>query len=333
MLKRITVVVLLMMTVPTQTFASTINKTYDRTTYVEIEYYVSNGVSEVTFRYQENPNEQAVFTDTVSVSGDTYNMFRADCYGTYSFGDGETWQGVTITDVGYPELEGCSTTTPIEYVGESDGSGNATPPDSGGTDPEPNPDDGSGTDTGTGTDPEPDPDGGSGSDPGTGGDDPLIDCPGWDEYMDEIQGIRDAIPPPPNWSEVADTFRDSIVPEIIGDMEDMLGKAPTPPSAPTTPPPVDDGGIEQQEPSMPINSELETESDSFTEENIKGAAPIIPERADPTGGFDLTENPIDSLPTLPTDAFPVPGETDPGEYGRNMPETTRDRLSSDTSRR
>lgn len=162
----------------------------------------------------------------------------------------------------------------------------------------------------------------------------IFSCPGWSDYMDKLDGIKAAIPPPPNWSAVADTFRDSIAPRIKSDMAELIGTSPTPtlpnyaqaPSKPSTPGSlggVDDGGI-----SAPTGTEAPGLGDStFSGDDLKAAAPTIPERSDPTGGFDLITDPIGGLPSqddfiknapiegdVPFPSMPTGEETvDPGD--------------------
>lgn len=148
----------------------------------------------------------------------------------------------------------------------------------------------------------------------------VFECPGWDEYMAKLDGIKGAIPAPPDWDKVAGTFRDTIAPKIKQDLQDVLGTAPTPPSAPTAPsiqepsvpstpdlpssdvpdapaaPPkldgVDDGGIQ-----APTGKEAPGLGDSgFSSDDIKSSAPKIEERQDPTGGFTITD-PMAGLPS------------------------------------
>lgn len=126
----------------------------------------------------------------------------------------------------------------------------------------------------------------------------VFNCPAWGEYMGGLEEIKNAIPPAPNWSEVSQTFTDTIAPRIKNDMESLLGYAPEPPlppDAPTIPPLPDDlsdGGLE-----APTGQEApELEDASFDENDIKDEAPIIEEREDPTGGFEIN-NPVDALPT------------------------------------
>lgn len=58
-----------------------------------------------------------------------------------------------------------------------------------------------------------------------------LECPYWNDYMGEwADMVRSTIPPPPDWNEVADTFRDSIVPALIDDLADLYGDVPEPPT-------------------------------------------------------------------------------------------------------
>lgn len=143
----------------------------------------------------------------------------------------------------------------------------------------------------------------------------IFECPGWQQYLGKLDQIKDAIPPAPNWKEVADTFRDSIVPNLVGEVGDLLGKAPEPPSPPPQLPGLDDRGLKGNEPKMQDVPGLKDAG--FDANKIKNQAPVIPERADPTGGFDLLQNPMDTLPDAPEN--PKPGQTDPGAWGQNKP--------------
>ncbi|WP_256816674.1 hypothetical protein [Cytobacillus sp. Bac17] len=158
----------------------------------------------------------------------------------------------------------------------------------------------------------------------------LFNCPGWSQYMGKLEEIKSAIPPAPNWQEVANTFRDTIAPRIKSDMEDLFGyapippNAPNPPGAPALPEDLDNRGIQ-----APTGQEAPGLEDSvFSPDDIKNGAPKIPEREDPTGGFDIID-PIGSLPSQ--DEFienaPVEGEAplpadpnDPDNFAPNPPE-------------
>lgn len=144
----------------------------------------------------------------------------------------------------------------------------------------------------------------------------IFDLPGWDEHMSKLDEIANRIPPAPNWSQVADTFRDSIVPRLINDLDNLLGIAPAAPSPAPHLPPLNDGGINSKNPTMPDVPGLGNAG--FNAGKIKNEAPVIQERPDPTGGFDLITNPLESLPDAPEN--PIPGQTDPGEWGQNKPQ-------------
>ena len=143
----------------------------------------------------------------------------------------------------------------------------------------------------------------------------LFSCPGWDEYMGKMDQISSAIPPPPNWGEVADTFRDSIAPRLVSDMEDMLGTAPDPPPDEPELGGIDDRGINDSQPNMQDVPGLNDAG--FSADDIKNQAPVIKENPDPTDGFDLSVDPIGSLPAAPEN--PKPGATDAGGWGGNKP--------------
>ena len=168
-------------------------------------------------------------------------------------------------------------------------------------------------------------DSGSGNDVTGGGDSGGGYNDRFDEVNSRLDQIIDSIPPPPNWEEVADTFYNRIAPRLIEDIENMLGSAPAPPSAPPiieTNAPTDQGEgriiidytdrLQQAEPTMETNPSL---GDSgFSADDIKNEAPSIPVREDESGGFDLDfGNPVDTLPSLPYDGFPMPGQH-AGEY-------------------
>ncbi|MEE6209013.1 lytic transglycosylase domain-containing protein [Salarchaeum sp. III] len=145
----------------------------------------------------------------------------------------------------------------------------------------------------------------------------VFQCPGWDDYMQKMDEIKEAIPPPPDWDKVSDQFANKIAPKVREEMENMLGEAPEPP---TTPPggdvePLDDRGIEDKEPSMEEVPGLE--DSGFSSDDVKNEAPEIEFREDESGGFDI-KNPVENLPDMPTN--PKPG-MDSGDWGEgNIPE-------------
>lgn len=150
-----------------------------------------------------------------------------------------------------------------------------------------------------------DPTGGGNDGGGTGGSGEgcigceIFNCPGWGNYMNGLEEIKNAIPPAPNWQVVAGTFRDIIVPQIVTDLGNMLGSTPQPPPAPVAPvpPPIpsglDDGGI-----TAPTGQEAPgLEESTFDSNDIKNEAPTIIERPDPTGGGFSILDPVEGLPS------------------------------------
>lgn len=144
----------------------------------------------------------------------------------------------------------------------------------------------------------------------------IFSCPGWGQYMGKLDDIKAAIPPPPNWNQVAGIFRDTIAPQIKKDMAELIGTAPNPtmptlpkapdkPNAPPLPEDLDDRNIK-----APTGKEDPDLGDSgFTPEDLKSAAPDIPVRDDPTEGFNIN-NPIDALPSQEDFKKNVPNEGD-----------------------
>lgn len=143
----------------------------------------------------------------------------------------------------------------------------------------------------------------------------IFDCPEWDNYMNKLDDIKNAIPPPPDWDVVSGKFSDAIVPRLVEEsrvmLDDLLGRAPEPPtpppSLPTMPdlPSHDDGGFKDREPEM-----QDSGVEGFDATDIKDQAPEMEYEEDPTGGFNLSVDPVESLPDV------VPGG-DPGPYKRD----------------
>ncbi|MFC4323685.1 hypothetical protein [Litchfieldia salsa] len=159
----------------------------------------------------------------------------------------------------------------------------------------------------------------------------VFNCPGWDEYMSKVNQIIGAIPPPPDWNAISVTMSDAIVPRLVNDIDSMLGRAPsTPnvpsqistPSKPTTPSnPVAPSQPEvivdtPEEPTM--NTVPNLKESGFDKTKIESEAPVIEFREDPTGGFEIND-PLTSLPELPTNDFPVPNSTDAGVWEEHKP--------------
>jgi hypothetical protein len=127
----------------------------------------------------------------------------------------------------------------------------------------------------------------------------IFNCPGWGDYMNGLEEIKNAIPPAPDWQVVANTFRDTIVPSVMTDLGNLLGSTPQPPSAPvapvipTIPSDLDNRGI-----TAPTGQEAPGLGDStFDSTDIKNEAEVIIERPDPTGGGFSILDPTVGLPT------------------------------------
>lgn len=131
----------------------------------------------------------------------------------------------------------------------------------------------------------------------------LFACPGWSDYMGKLDDIQAAIPPPPDWNNVAGIFRDTIAPRIKSDMAELIGTTSQPslpslPSAPTFPtaPPQPDG-LTGGSISAPTGSLPSGFNDSgFSSGDIKQGAPVIQENGDDSGGF-IINNPSLGLPS------------------------------------
>lgn len=138
----------------------------------------------------------------------------------------------------------------------------------------------------------------------------IFDCPGWSQYMGKLDDIKAAIPPPPNWSQVSQTFSDAIVPRLVNEtsvmLGNLLGTAPAPPAPAPDLPSLQDGGFKQREPMMPNVPAI----GDVNKNDIQYGGPKIPVEEDPTGGFKLNVDPVVGLPDV------VPGG-DPGPYKRD----------------
>lgn len=210
-----------------------------------------------------------------------------------------------------PTADGSGGKGETGYKGIDDGTNNGG--DNGGTDPGGN--DGSdGGDNGGGDD-----SGGDGSD-GSCEACKVLECPGWDEYMDKIDDIAGKIPPPPNWDEVAGKFRDTIVPKVIDDLGDLLGRAPAKPTPPPIPDGIDDRGFKNSEPKGQEAPGLGDTDFS----KIKDQAPVIKENEDNSDGFNIL-NPVENLPSQDEFKQNLPNEIDnptpdpPKENNGNAP--------------
>lgn len=141
----------------------------------------------------------------------------------------------------------------------------------------------------------------------------IFSTPGWNQYMGRVNDIFNAIPPAPNWQQVANTFRDTIVPSFRNEMEDMLGQVPNAP-----PPPNYNNNLSGQI-DAPTGQEASGLADaSFGANDIKSAADPIEVREDPTGGFTIMD-PVGSLPSQEEFRDNIPNE---GEMvAPDVPET------------
>lgn len=146
---------------------------------------------------------------------------------------------------------------------------------------------------------DPEPDDGTGDDGSCGC---VIDIPGWGDMMGKLDEIKNAIPPAPNWQQVANTMRDTIVPAFRDEMEDMLGRAPEPSSPPVFNNPLQ-GGVDEPTGSLPADFE----DSGFTANDLKSDAEQIQFQEDQSGGFELLD-PVGSLPTQEEFKDNIPAE-------------------------
>jgi hypothetical protein len=122
----------------------------------------------------------------------------------------------------------------------------------------------------------------------------IFSCPGWDQYMQGLQDIKNAIPPAPNWQMVADTFNNTITPSVISDLSSLLGSVSDPPAIPAAPATPDlPSDLDNHGITAPTGQEG---SSTFNGDDIKNQAQTIQERQDPTGGFSILD-PIAGLPS------------------------------------
>lgn len=246
-------------------------------------------------------------------ANNTYQNHYVECNGTVTF----TWHESNGTVIGTKTV----TTTQVatEAPGCTPSGGGEPPPDGGGETPPyevedlcdrpdsylhpvcpdynpPPPDDGGGT--------EPPPDGGGTTLPPCPSCEMFV-CPGWNEYMGKINDIIDGFP----------TIVDAIADQTDTIRDEIVGQPPSLPSEPSYPDPVDTYDFENSAPSMKENPDL---GDSgFTLSDLEKDAPEIQFRDDPTGGFNIVD-PVEALPKPPA-KFPIPGETDAGEWQQNNP--------------
>lgn len=162
----------------------------------------------------------------------------------------------------------------------------------------------------------------------------IFSCPGWGEYMQGLEDIKNAIPPAPNWQTVANTFKNTIVPAIILDLGDLLGNAPEPPNVPEAPSvPNQPSDLDDRDIQAPTGQEAAGLGDStFDSDDIKNGASVIQEREDPTGGGFEILDPVAGLPSqdefmenLPNEGeATLPGSPAEGDNVAPMPGDTTD---------
>lgn len=143
----------------------------------------------------------------------------------------------------------------------------------------------------------------------------MLACPEWDTYMGELtDAFADALPPPPDWDEVAEIMADHIVPPLIdgmvnevvpamgAEMDRILGHPDPPPSIPTPTVPAMDG-------TSGVNRPNPVDSTPAAETYDLNAIPSVQVEPDNTGGMDLTgADPIDAIPHNDADYMPMPGK-------------------------
>lgn len=172
---------------------------------------------------------------------------------------------------------------------------------------------------------DPPPGGGDYPPPDDGGDLPplcdgcaVFECPKWDDYMGKIDEIISGIP------TIEQAIRrqtrdieDAIINQTETFRNEIVGTPPSLPDAPAFPDLPDTYGFENEFPEFIENPDL-TDA-GFTLDDLEREAPEIPFRDDPTGGFNIV-NPVEALPKPPK-KFPIPGETDAGEWDKGKPES------------
>jgi len=148
----------------------------------------------------------------------------------------------------------------------------------------------------------------------------CIVCECLESIGEKIDAISSLIPPAPNWNEVATTFKDTIIPPLMNDLKNYIGTVGTPPP---TPPPMEELNDHNIMERLPEFQEVpELESSGFTSDDIKEQAPIIEEKPDNSGGFDLSQNPLETLPEVPQTI--IPNQTENKSWMNTPNEPTND---------
>jgi hypothetical protein len=133
-----------------------------------------------------------------------------------------------------------------------------------------------------------------------------LQCPEWQTYMGDLgTTIKNNVPPAPDWQQVANTMRDTMIPA----MDTMLGH-PDPPPAPPTPPPVPEMKTDDlKRPDDPQDTTPPVTQD-INFDNVQA----VPVQQDTTGGLDLTPaDPTESIEHKDPGYMPKPGKESGGD--------------------
>lgn len=139
----------------------------------------------------------------------------------------------------------------------------------------------------------------------------------------KLDQIIDKIPPAPNWQEVANTMRDTIVPQLVGDtrdmLDDLLGRAPAPPPPPPqpqAPPDIETPNTDAMPDAPSVDLPPESNDNNFDASDVIENAPVIPyeEPDEADEGFNLSLDPLQNLENPGSPGTPVE-QADPGSPG------------------
>lgn len=149
--------------------------------------------------------------------------------------------------------------------------------------------------------------------------DQLLQCPGWDIAMGDLtEAIQNALPPPPNWDDIADKIGKATVHHL----SNYLGDVPVPPSkedikqATEMPLPILDlkTDVEDLKPNVP-----DEYKNGKIEFNLEKDAPQIEVKQDTTEGFDITE-PLWNMETDGPGKPILPGDPNNNSGGIKQPD-------------